>query len=95
MVSQVVKKEGVTCLMSMVNLGHMVAYCSAWQGRKESGIDLQMRDEGDGEAVRLILEKYITKEGTRCWDPPPGRPVVKDLRGALRKSRKGEGKGGR
>ena len=85
--------SGKVSLTKFGELGSMVAYCSVWQGKKASGVNLLMRGT-EGDEVGLIIERHLMREGQRDWDPAPGKPVVKELRDALRKSRgKGGGKG--
>ena len=93
LVSDRVKSSDKVDLWKFQKLGYMVAYCQVWQGRKASGVNLLMRGM-EGQEVGVIIKRHLLGEGSQEFDPSPGRPVAREMRDALRKSRvKGESKG--
>ena len=71
-------------------ISHMVAYCQVVRTKKKGFITLLMRTQEGVEAAH-ILASIFDKQGKRQTDPSVAKPIFKEIKEALAKSK---GKGG-
>ena len=72
-------------------LEELVAHCQTVQGKKQSYINLKMKDTSEAKEVEQLLETALLKKGKRQQDPPPMRAVQRELKNTLMEARKARG----
>ena len=65
---------------------HLVKHIEVAAGRGKSYITIAMA-EGEGQRILQMLEAMWSRQGKRQVDPPPPKPVMKELKEAERKAR--------
>ena len=63
-------------------LAEMVSHCQVVKTKKKGFLNIHMRGT-EGTQVMSLLEAAFTREGKRQWDPPPPKPIHRDLKVAL------------
>ena len=70
----------------ILEAAHLVRHAEVAAGKGKSYITISMA-KGEGEAVLEMLEKAWGKLGKVQVDPPPPKPVMKELKEAERRAR--------
>ena len=69
------------------DLADIVAHCQVVKTKRKGFMNILMRGD-KGVAAFKLLEKALDREGHRQWDPPPPKPVHKDLKMAVEQARR-------
>ena len=59
---------------------HVCSFCEVVQTPKKGFINIAVFPGPDNELLMQAFDGIFTKIGTRQWDPPPPKPVNKDIR---------------
>ena len=59
---------------------HVCSFCQVVQTPKKGFINIAVFPGPDNELLMKAFDRIFTKIGARQWDPPPPKPVNKDIR---------------
>ena len=67
-------------LMMCKEVAHIASYCQVVQTPKKGFINIALFPSEDNDNLMTIFDRIFKKIGSRQWDPPPPKPVNKDIR---------------
>ena len=75
-------------LRNAKNLEDLVTYCQVTKTQNKCFINMNCTDTEDGKKFMELMANAFNREGKRQWDPPPPKPVHRDLKEALAVARR-------
>jgi hypothetical protein len=67
-------------LMMCKDVAHIVSYCQVVQTPKKGFVNIAFFQSEDNDNLAKIFDRIFLKIGSRQYDPPPPKPVNKDIR---------------
>ena len=86
--------EGKVDVQMFQQISHMVTHIEVTGTKYASYITISVAG-AQGEKVLNLLEEVWGKQGRRQTDPPPPKPIMKELRDIERRAREGAKGGGK
>ena len=80
--------EGKIDLLMARKLEDLVVHCQVTKTKKNSFVNLMGTQTTEGQLFLRLLEAGLAKDGERQWDPPPPKPIHRDLKIALEQARR-------
>jgi hypothetical protein len=78
--SKVIDAEGKVDLTKAQEIGAVASFCQVTITPKKGFINIALYPNAQNQILMAALDKAFLREGIRQWDPPPPKPVNKDLR---------------
>jgi hypothetical protein len=77
---KVLTPDGKVDLAKAQNIGSIASFAQVTVTPKKGFISIALYPSAENQALMMALDKAFLREGVRQWDPPPPKPVNKDLR---------------
>ncbi len=78
--NKVLAVDGKIDLMKAQEIGSIASFAQVTVTPKKGFISIALHPSIENQALMVALDKAFLREGARQWDPPPPKPVNKDLR---------------
>ena len=78
--NKVLAPDGKVDLMKAQEIGSIASFAQVAVTPKKGFISIALHPSIENQALMVALDKAFLREGARQWDPPPPKPVNKDLR---------------
>ncbi len=73
-------KDDEIDLMMCKEVAHVACYCQVVQTPKQGFINIALFQSEDNDKLMAAFDRLWRKIGSRQYDPPPPKPVNKDIR---------------
>ncbi len=77
---QVANQDDEVNLMLCKEIAHVASYCQVVQTPKKGFINITLFPTEDNDILMAAFDRIWKNIGKRQWDPPPPKPVNKDIR---------------